>query len=71
MRTYVQSGNILFESPEERTAAVLEKVRVKLRDLLGDEPGVFVRTVHEVQKIMKGAPFRPQSRSLDFEAVIS
>ncbi len=62
VRTYIQSGNVIFESPEENTTAIFEKIRTKLRQPLGEEPVVFFRTVHEVERIVKGTPFR------DFEA---
>lgn len=62
VKTYIQSGNVIFESPEEDTAAVFQKVRVTLRDLLGSEPGVFLRTVRDVERLVRGAAFK------DFEA---
>ena len=34
VRTYIQSGNVIFEAPEDNTAAVFERVRLQLRDLL-------------------------------------
>jgi len=58
VRTYIQSGNVIFESPEGSTAAVFQRVRVKLRDLLGNEPGVLFRTLGEVEAIVRGAPFK-------------
>lgn len=58
VRTYIQSGNVIFEAPEENTAAVFERVRLKLRDLLGDEPGLLLRTVRQVEEIVRGAPFK-------------
>ncbi|PYV38470.1 MAG: DUF1697 domain-containing protein [Acidobacteria bacterium] len=58
VRTYIQSGNVLFESPEENSAAVFERIQVKLRGLLGEEPGVSFRAVSEVEGIVSAAPFR-------------
>jgi len=58
VRTYIQSGNVLFESPEGSTAAVLQRIRVKLRDLLGNEPVVLFRTVRELERIVSEAPFK-------------
>ncbi len=58
VRTYIQSGNVIFEAPEENSAAVFERVRLKLRDLLGDEPGLLFRTVRRVEEIVRGAPFK-------------
>ena len=58
VRTYIQSGNVIFEAPEKNTAAVFQKVRVQLRVLLGHEPGILFRTIREVEGIVKGAPFQ-------------
>jgi uncharacterized protein (DUF1697 family) len=56
--TYIQSGNVIFESPEEDSAAMFRKIRVKLRDLFGSEPGILFRTVRDLEGIVRAAPFR-------------
>jgi uncharacterized protein (DUF1697 family) len=58
VRTYIQSGNVIFETPEENTAAVFQRIQLRLRDLLGDKPVVFFRTVRQVEGIVRGAPFK-------------
>ncbi len=58
VRIYIQSGNVVFDMPEGDIAAVFQKVRVRLCDLLGAEPGIFYRTVREVEGILRGAPFK-------------
>jgi len=58
VRTYIQSGNVIFETPQENTAAVFQRIQHRLRDLLGDKPGVFFRTVREVERMVRGAPFK-------------
>lgn len=58
VRTYIQSGNVVFEAPAADATAVLHKVRAKLRDLLGGEPEVLFRTAQEIGKIVATAPFR-------------
>ncbi len=58
VRTYIQSGNVIFDSPEDNIAAVFQRVRVRLCDLLGAEPGILFRTVREVEGILRGAPFK-------------
>lgn len=62
VRTYIQTGNVIFESAEKDTTAIFERIATKLRQLLGEEPVVFFRTAHEVERIVKNTPFR------DFEA---
>jgi uncharacterized protein (DUF1697 family) len=58
VRTYIQSGNVIFESPTENTAALFQKVRVQLRKLLGQEPGVVFRSVREFEGMVRSAPFQ-------------
>jgi len=56
--TFIQSGNVLFDSPERGIPAVLRRLRGHLRQLLGDEPDVLLRTVGEIDALVAGAPFR-------------
>jgi uncharacterized protein (DUF1697 family) len=57
VRTYIQSGNVLFESVEE-AGVIGERIRAKLRRLVGQEVGLLLRTVGELEKIVRGAPLR-------------
>lgn len=56
-RTYIQSGNVIFESAAGQPT-VLRKIRDNLRGLLGKEPGVFLRTVDEMVQLVERDPFR-------------
>jgi uncharacterized protein (DUF1697 family) len=56
--TFIQSGNVLFDSPERGVAAILRRLRGHLRQLLGDEPDVILRTVDEIEAMRARAPFR-------------
>src|SRR6185295_18091261 len=58
VRTYIQSGNVIFECSEGKSTAVFKKTRAKLRDLLGIEPGIMFRTVGDVEGIVRAAPFK-------------
>jgi uncharacterized protein (DUF1697 family) len=57
-RTYIQSGNVVFECAEEESPAVFKRMHVKLRKLLGSEPEILFRTLREVEGIVKAAPFK-------------
>lgn len=56
--TFIQSGNVIFESPAQNRAAVFQRIRVELHDLLGHEPGISFRTVREIERLVRGAPFK-------------
>lgn len=51
VRTCIQSGNVIFEPRARDTAGILQKVRGTLRTVLGEEPDIFLRTVHELEFI--------------------
>jgi uncharacterized protein (DUF1697 family) len=57
VRTYIQSGNVVFESTQRGVGPILQKLRGKLRALLGDEPEILLRTVHEIARVVEEAPF--------------
>lgn len=59
VRTYIQSGNILFRSDEPEDA-VAERLDTALGKKFGKRPGVMVRTTEELEAIAGNAPFLPQ-----------
>jgi uncharacterized protein (DUF1697 family) len=56
--TFIQSGNVLFDSPGRGIPAILRMLRGRLRELLGDEPDVLLRSVKEIDALVASAPFR-------------
>jgi uncharacterized protein (DUF1697 family) len=56
VRTYIQSGNVVFRS-DDSEKAVGEKLDAALGEKLGKKPGVMIRSSRELQKIVAGAPF--------------
>jgi uncharacterized protein (DUF1697 family) len=57
-RTYIQSGNVVFECSDEECGAVLKNIYVKMRKLLGSEPSILFRTLLEVESIVRASPFK-------------
>lgn len=58
VRTYINSGNVVFEIPEAQASAVFPKIRTKVRKLIGGEPEVLFRTVRELEDLVKRTPFK-------------
>ncbi|PKA40291.1 DUF1697 domain-containing protein [Rhizobium sullae] len=56
VRTYIQSGNVVFLS-DESEQAVGEKLDEALAKKFGKKPGVMIRNRNELQKIVDEAPF--------------
>ena len=57
VRTYIQSGNVIFESADARSPAVFRNVRKKLHGLAGDGSAVVFRSVRELERSVAKHPF--------------
>jgi uncharacterized protein (DUF1697 family) len=58
VRTYVQSGNVVFESMESNTAKLCKTIEQGLSNSFGHEIAVLIRTTEEIQTIAKRNPFK-------------
>ncbi len=58
--TYIQTGNVIFESPESRTERLEDHIEKRLHQALGYEVATFLRTTSEVAAI---ADYRPFTRT--------
>jgi len=59
VRSYIQSGNIFFETAETDRAALRHKIEAHLFEALGYEVPVFLRTPAEVEYALRLDPFKP------------
>jgi uncharacterized protein (DUF1697 family) len=55
--SYIQSGNVLFETATRDAAALFAKVRARVRALSGAEPSIVFRTMSELDAAARAAPF--------------
>ena len=58
VRSYINSGNIFFDSSEEDRSLLTEKIERHLHSTLGYEVPVFLRTADELQAILEQDPFK-------------
>ncbi len=58
VRTFIQSGNVVFDSPLREEGEVLRTLRKKLCRLLGAEPGILLRSLEEVAQLTERDPFQ-------------
>jgi uncharacterized protein (DUF1697 family) len=56
VRTFIQSGNVVFES-HSKVDALKKKIESELKKSVGYEIVVVIRTKEEIEKIIKGYPF--------------
>ena len=57
VKTFIASGNVLFDSPERDTAALELRIAGYLEKQLGYEVATFVRSAAEVRRIAEATPF--------------
>jgi uncharacterized protein (DUF1697 family) len=57
VKTYIQSGNVYFESADKNESALTKKIEMQLRKTLNDDVLVFIRTIAEVKAIVNLFPF--------------
>ncbi|MHA0855383.1 DUF1697 domain-containing protein [Paenibacillus sp. CMAA1364] len=62
VQTYIQSGNILFESSEEEDA-LREKIEHSIKKVFGLSVSVIVRTAEQMNSIVANCPFTEQQIS--------
>jgi uncharacterized protein (DUF1697 family) len=60
--TYKQSGNVIFETDTANPQEVTNKIGEKLRNTLGYEVAVFVRTIPQLKTIINLYPFKGQEK---------
>lgn len=57
VRTYIQSGNVLFETAETDADVLTKKIERKLIKSFGFQVPVFLRTMAQMEKILQLDPF--------------
>jgi uncharacterized protein (DUF1697 family) len=57
-RTFIQSGNVIFECSEKQRLALFRKIRAQLRPLIGGEPTILYRSLDDLERLVKANPFR-------------
>jgi uncharacterized protein (DUF1697 family) len=66
VRTYIASGNVIFDDPADTAPVVLvKKIEKKLLKSFGHEVAVILRTVDELKALVKRNPFKKVSTAGD------
>src|SRR6266404_3766400 len=58
VRTYIQSGNVIFDYKSTNSAALSKKIERTLQQVLGYEVTVMLRTLSEVEALVRRNPFK-------------
>jgi uncharacterized protein (DUF1697 family) len=59
VKTFIASGNVIFDSPAEDTRKLEQRIEDHLRESLGYEVATFVRSACELADISRYQPFDP------------
>lgn len=66
VKSYIQSGNVVFESEQKMSSAELEKLLEKsIKDAFGHEVPVLIRKSKEWEMAIKTNPFLPKETNTD------
>ena|SRR5215510_13495842 len=65
-RTFIASGNVIFESTSANKAALTRKIEKALAQALGYEVTVILRTLSDLEALVKRNPFRGRPSGKDF-----
>ncbi len=57
VRSYIQSGNVLFECSAREMASMLRAVKKRLTDTRAGEPDILCRSEQQLEEIVRRAPF--------------
>ncbi len=58
VRTYIASGNVIFESKEKDEGKLTQKIEKHLKDTLGYEVKTMLRSQAELEAVLKNNPFK-------------
>ena len=57
VQTYIQSGNVVFESDENNISKLSESIETKIHDVLGYEITVLIKRGEDFENIIRNNPF--------------
>jgi len=57
VKTYIQTGNVVFESSEKDAGSLVKKIEKHLHKTLGYEVETMLRSISEIEEIIKNNPF--------------
>lgn len=58
VKTYIQSGNVIFETEEKNSELLTKRIENQLQKRLGYQVATFVRTLAEVTDLVMYNPFK-------------
>jgi uncharacterized protein (DUF1697 family) len=57
VRTYIQSGNVLFDSQDNEPTKVVKKIEEKIQEVYSFQVTVVLRTIQELEEVVRNNPY--------------
>jgi uncharacterized protein (DUF1697 family) len=70
VETYIQTGNVIFDSLENSASVLEEQIERQLEAAFGKRIQLFVRTIREVAAMVEECPFDPQEGETVYVAIL-
>jgi uncharacterized protein (DUF1697 family) len=70
VETYIQSGNVIFDSDESRASVLEAQIERQLEEAYGKRIQLFVRTIKEVVAMAEECPFDPGEGETAYVAIL-
>jgi len=70
VQTYIQTGNVIFESDEGDASALEERIERQLEKAVGKRIQLFVRTMREVVAMAEECPYDPKDGETAYVAIL-
>jgi uncharacterized protein (DUF1697 family) len=71
VKTYILSGNVLFETRETSPGVLTRKIETGLHNALGYEVSVILRTIGELEALTKLNPFKQVKADADVKKYVT
>lgn len=71
VQTYIQSGNVIFQSTEADSSSVIQKIEKKITKVYGFEVSVLIRTPKELCQVIARIPFTKQEAEKSYVTFLS
>ena len=71
LQTYIQSGNVIFQTSSKDIRQLEEKIKNAIIDHFGFEVSVMIKTRAELQTIFDDCPFTEDVKSKSYFAILS
>lgn len=62
IKTYIQSGNVMFECKDSDYKSLEKKIENKIKEKIGFDVVIFIRTRNELKKVIENNPFKEDER---------